>query len=267
MIWEFCLPTPRLFSVKSIRRVKTAALCPNPRLYDAWFAHQQARGWAPFGASESRTCLIFHKCHPPPVITSICQESRSHAIRAGYFVLPTSDDDEDRTRMTWFGGPTDVLCYSARGARYQLAHLGELPYFIVPNLTRVRNVGVESQYLFSAPLEEFNPETTWDVVQDRVLPIYAHIPRVRTLYVIRPDVPAPINPELGEQDAPMARLVPLPMSTSVVYNGEIWRWEDVLLDLLGALGSQDMMQRWQALFHDGVCFPPDISLYSLSRAT
>ena len=51
--------------------------------------------------------------------------------------------------MTWFNGSADVLYYPADDSAFSLAHFAEIPYFVVPNLARVRNVGVECHYLFS----------------------------------------------------------------------------------------------------------------------
>ena len=106
-----------------------------------------------------------------------------------------------------------------------------------------------------------------EIMQDRILAVYAHVPGIRALYIIQYAVHEHGNDRSGEEDSSIARVDPLPMTTTVHYRGKSWSWDRVLGDMYGVLSTEEMRQRWQTLFDDGVCFPPEFSLHNLSRAT
>lgn len=270
IIWDFTLPPRRIFHVNSTPRVQTERLShETQRLYNAWFGHNAEPQQTSVETSIGFSCFKFKKHHPPPVITRICRESRDRAIRAGYFVLPTLySNDEDRISVAWFDGTSDLLYYPSKNAPTNLAHFTGLPYFLVANLARMSSVAVGWWYLLSPPLESWVPDRPAEILQDRLLAIYAHMPAIKTLYIVLPDFRDPEASRGAEEpldDAGNVELVTVPDSTIVYYNNEFKPWGDVVRELYG-LVDPEMVLRWHTIFEGLADFPPQIVGYWLPGA-
>lgn len=268
LIWEFTLPPRRVFHVHSTPQVlRTERLSPEAkRVYSAWFGPNAIPEESSDGTKRGFSCLNFKTHHPAPVITRVCRESRDCAIRSGYFLLPTLyGDDEDRISAAWFNESSDLLYYPSQGAAVNLGYSADLPHFTIANIARVGSVAVGWWYLSTPSLETFVPNQPANILQDRLIAIYAHMPAIQTLCIIHPDFRDQSRTKeepLGHPDTE-PELVMVPDPTIVFHNQEFKPWGNVVREFYSLMDA-DMVQRWRTLFGDDVCFPPEIVGYLLS---
>lgn len=268
LIWEYTLPPRRIFHVDSTPRVRrTERLSPETkRVYRAWFGPNALPEESSDETTREFSCFKFKNHHPPPVITRVCRESRECAIRAGCFLLPTLDgDDEDHISAAWFNDSSDLLYYPSQGAAANLDHIDGLPNFAIANLARMRSVAVGWWYFSTPSTDPFVPNHPVDVLKDRLLAIYGNMPAINTLYIIHPDFRdrSRTRQETLDSDPELVRVQD---PTIVFYNEEFKPWGHVVQDFYDLIGT-DMVQRWQRTFGDDVFFPPEMVGYLLSGST
>ncbi|KAI9162958.1 hypothetical protein HJFPF1_04553 [Paramyrothecium foliicola] len=196
LIWEATLPPRRFFQVNDIGR----------------FSHNPTPG-AALGAVPIFTLHVYHS---PPSATQVCRESRSVALRRGFF-LESQRHAEDKDAAVdpgvWFNPDRDVLYFDCN-LRYYLRVRDGRPVYDVPGWDRVLHVGVEWRAFFrDVPRFSENQDMrpSWRAVFGL---LYLYMPHMRTLnYII------PATGRVGEptwtrerQDAAQAEaeLVPLP---------------------------------------------------------
>ncbi|KAL6415483.1 hypothetical protein AUP68_02042 [Ilyonectria robusta] len=158
LIWEFALPDRRVFHVKGMSRQRPF-MNPDPR------------------------CLFFnfHIGHPPPVCTRVCSESRAVALRKGFFF-----ESRDDHPGYWFNPDKDIL-YLDRNQRTLLHSKPNQPRMKVSGWDRVLNVGLEWRAFFRDIPRPSQDETISSYWRAAIDPLYAYMPRMKTVNYILPE--------------------------------------------------------------------------------
>lgn len=275
LIWESVLPPPRVFEVRRIARLLPPEV--PPPVYRITFSGHHAT-FDP--ASRQFRCFEFYRKFPPPVATQICRESRAAALRAGYFLLPTSFSSviaqtlvDVRYCMVWFGGPTDFL-YFPFPAHHRTMEYGWGPRSVpTPCLSLIKNVGVEWVYFFQgtrAPPHKWASSSRTRHWQAHVLPLY-EIPAARKQFSIvfpagrSANTDGVLGTEPLESSELEARITSMLPSTSIPLHAGEHPWSEVRQGVEDAIVHPRMMRRPYELFGDGVWYQPEIRACIISR--
>ncbi|KAH6874751.1 hypothetical protein B0T10DRAFT_203264 [Thelonectria olida] len=190
LIWEFTLPDCRLFHVRSFSRQRLVR-------------DEEVR----------QMFLIFHIPHPPPTALGVCAEARTVALRKGFFLSPHGDFPG-----LWFNPDKDVL-YLDRNQRTRFHIKPGEPRMSIPGWDRVLNVGLEWRAFFRDIPRPSPDETMASYWRAAIEPLYAYMPRMRTINYILPQVRYKGGISWGREPygAPNfdAQLVPLPEDTPI----------------------------------------------------
>jgi hypothetical protein len=196
IIWEATLPPRRFFQVSDIGR----------------FSHNPTPG-AALGAVPIFTLHVYHS---PPIATQICRESRSVALRRGFFLQSQRAPDEKGAAVdpgVWFNPDRDILYFDCN-LRYFLRTRDGKPWYEVPGWDRVLHVGVEWRAFFrDVPrfTENQDMRPSWRAA---FALLYMYMPQMKTVNYIIPMACRTGGPmwvrEQREAAQSDAELIPLP---------------------------------------------------------
>ncbi|KAF7560109.1 hypothetical protein G7046_g4045 [Stylonectria norvegica] len=193
LIWEFSLPSCRVFHVSSITRIWSTNEAPSSSLRPMFFS--------------------FHIHHRPPVASYTCQESRAVALRHGFFLSPSAP-----WAGVWFNPNLDIL-YFDRNQRTSFHLSASQNRMSVPGWDRVLNVGLEWRAFFRDAPQPSLGETMATYWRGAIDPLYTYMPRMKTLNFIVPRVRHKGGVTWGREpygaDKFLANLLPLPDDTQI----------------------------------------------------
>ncbi|KAJ4267590.1 hypothetical protein NW762_003699 [Fusarium torreyae] len=228
LVWSFTLPDYRIFHVKEVSRQE---------------AHSDT--------TKREMCFHFHIRHALPVALQTCRESRTVALREGFFLSPHGDDPG-----VWFRPATDIL-YFDRNQRTTFQVKPGQPRVTVPGWDRVLNVGIEWRAFFRDTPRPSRNETTASYWRAAIEPLYAYMPRIRTVNYILPKMRHKGGMMWGREPYHAERyeavLVPLPESVQIPWETTRNRGQDraaLLNNILFNVSTSGLgpaMRTWEEL--------------------
>ncbi|KAM5352710.1 hypothetical protein ACJ41O_005432 [Fusarium nematophilum] len=227
LIWESSLPSRRVFHVKGVHQYITTP--------------------------SSRTMSFrFHIRHANPVALRTCRESRAVALRAGFFLSPRGDDPG-----VYFRTDADIL-YFDRNQRTLFQVKPNQPRVSVPGWDRVLNVGIEWRAFFRDTPRPSRGETTAGYWRAAIEPLYAYMPRMRTVNYILPFVRHKGGMTWGREPYGVQGFEPvleeLPEETEIPWqstrNGGGVSRGQLMRDIQNPAGLSSLMVTWREVKED-----------------
>ncbi|KPM42719.1 hypothetical protein AK830_g3819 [Neonectria ditissima] len=190
LIWEFSLPERRVFQVSRISRQQSVT-----------------------DAAKREHYFIFNIRRAPPVASRVCSESRSTALRKGFFFSPHREHPGH-----WFNPDKDIL-YLDRNQRTSFHVKPGQPRMLIPGWDRVLNVGLDWRAFFRDIPRPSGDETIGSCWKAAIDPLYAYMPRMKTVNYILPKARYKGGVTWGREPYGAqnleAELVPLPEDTQI----------------------------------------------------
>lgn len=227
LVWEFSLPTRRVFHVKGISGHHEGELLRRAKFFR------------------------FHIRHAPPAALSTCKESRAVALRSGFFLSPYGEENPG----VWFSTEHDVLYFDRNQRNNMLQLKPNLGRMAISGLDRVRNVGVEWRAFFrDTPRQGATTSRYWRAAIET---LYVHMPQMRTVNYILPMLRHKGGMMWGREPYQAqnheAVLVTLPDKTQIPWENTRNRGADrvqLLNDIRHENGLNSMMVTWKEVKED-----------------